>query len=69
MKDATLEQKRLGLRIHATVFVPVVGLQLIINGLIGPPYWSLWVLRGWGVGLFCHWYFVLGPGARKTEPA
>ena len=23
------------------------------------------LLLGWGIGLFCHWFFVLGPGARK----
>jgi hypothetical protein len=39
----------------------------IINLLIGSPYWSLWVLLGWGIGLFCHWFFVLGPGAGKAE--
>lgn len=66
MKDATPEQKRLGFRIHTIVFVPVVVLLLIINVLTGSPYWSLWVLLGWGIGLFCHWFFVLGPGARKA---
>jgi hypothetical protein len=23
-----------------------------------------WTLLGWGIGLFCHWFFVLGPGGR-----
>ncbi len=22
---------------------------------------------GWGIGLFCHWFFVEGPGARRTR--
>ena len=69
MLHATPSEKKLGFRIHATVFVPVTAALLVINQLIGPPYWSLWVLRGWGFGLFCHWFFVLGPGARKAETA
>jgi 2TM domain-containing protein len=42
-------------------------LLLAINLWKGPPYWILWVLLGWGIGLFAHWFFVLGPGADKTE--
>ena len=40
-------------------------LLLAVNLLIGSPYWVQWVLLGWGIGLFSHWFFVLGPGARK----
>jgi 2TM domain-containing protein len=69
MKHATQSQKRLGFRIHAMVFVPAVALQLAINSLTGRPYWSLWVLLGWSVGLFSHWFFVLGPGSRRTGAA
>jgi hypothetical protein len=41
--------------------------MLILNLWIGPPYWVLWVLLGWGAGLLSHWFFVLGPGARKAD--
>ena len=66
MKHASPLEKRLGFRIHATVFVPAMALLLVINVLTGPPYWSLWTLVGWGVGLLSHWFFALGPGARKA---
>jgi len=67
MKDATPAQKKLGFRIHAITFVPGIVALVIVNLLIGSPYWVQWVLLGWGIGLFCHWFFVLGPGARKAE--
>jgi len=67
MKHLTPAEQKLGFRIHAIVFVPSIVVLLIINLLTGPPYWSLWVLLGWGIGLFCHWFFVLGPGAGKAK--
>jgi hypothetical protein len=67
MRQATQSQKQLGFRIHAIVFVPTVILLLVINALTGAPYWSVWTLLGWGVGVFSHWFFVVGPGARKSR--
>jgi hypothetical protein len=66
-RHLTQSEKKLGFRIHAMVFVPTIVVLFLINLLIGSPYWSLWVLLGWGIGLFCHWFFVLGPGAGKAE--
>jgi hypothetical protein len=66
MKQGTLAEKKLGFRIHAMVFVPTIVLLLIINLLIGSPYWVQWAVLSWGIGLFCHWFFVLGPGASKA---
>jgi len=66
MQQATLSDKKLGFRIHAIVFVPSVILLIVINLLTGSPYWSLWALAAWSVGLFSHWFFVIGPGARKA---
>ena len=68
MKQGTLAEKKLGFRIHAIAFVPTIAVLLVINLLTGSPYWSLWVLLAWGIGLFSHWFFVLGPGAGKAEP-
>lgn len=68
MKNASPEEKKLGFRIHALVFVPTMIVLLIINIVIGAPYWVLWVLLGWGIGLLSHWWFVLGPGAGKARP-
>jgi len=66
MKQGTLAEKKLGFRIHAITFVPTIALLLIINLWTGSPYWVLWVLLAWGIGLLSHWFFVLGPGARKA---
>lgn len=63
--DVSPEHKRLGFNIHALAFVVGIVAMAILNWLLGPPYWIQWVLLGWGVGLFCHWFFVLGPGAPK----
>ena len=67
MKHMSKAEQNVGFRIHAIVFVPTIAVLFVINLLTGAPYWSLWVLLGWGIGLFCHWFFVLGPGARKGE--
>ena len=66
MKQGTLAEKKLGFRIHAITFVPTIALLLIINLWTGSLYWVLWVLLAWGIGLLSHWFFVLGPGARKA---
>lgn len=55
MKNATPAQKRMGLRVHAIVFVSSMALMLVINLMTGAPYWVVWVLLGWGVGLLSHW--------------
>lgn len=66
MKKGTLSERKLGFRIHAIVFVLSMALLLVINLWTGSPYWILWVLLGWGIGVFAHWWFVLGPGAGKA---
>ena len=58
MKNATPEQMRVGLRIHAIVFASCIVLMVIINLLTGPPYWVVWALPAWGVGLLSHWLAV-----------
>ena len=67
MKHATPSQKKAGFRIHAITFIPGIVALVIINLLTGPPYWVQWVLLSWSIGLFCHWFFVIGPGAGKVE--
>ena len=58
MKNATISEMKLGLRIHAIVFALTIALLLIINLWTGAPYWILWVLLGWGIGLIAHWWAV-----------
>lgn len=38
----------------------------VINVLVGPPWWIVWPALGWSIGLFAHWFFVLGPGAKRS---
>jgi 2TM domain len=65
MKDLSVSQKQLGFNIHAIVFVPTMALLAVVNVLVGPPYWVLWVLLSWGVGLLMHWLFGRGESAKK----
>jgi hypothetical protein len=58
MKNATPAQARAGLRVHKIVFASSMLLMLIINWLTGAPYWVIWVLLGWGVGIISHWLAV-----------
>jgi hypothetical protein len=62
-----MAEKKLGFRIHAIVFVPSMVLLFLINMWIGPPYWVLWVLLGWGIGLLAHWWFGVGPGSNRSK--
>ncbi len=67
MHKGTRAQRRLGFLIHAITFIATIIVLVIVNYFTGAPYWVQWVVLGWGVGLFCHWFFILGPGGRKTE--
>jgi hypothetical protein len=59
--------KAVGFRIHATVFVPTMALLLVINLLTGSPFWALWVLLGWGVGLLARGWFVPARGGCRIQ--
>lgn len=69
MKHISRSGMKLGFHIHAFAFVVTMVLLVAINIWKGPPYWVLWVLLGWGLGVLTHWWFTLGPGSRwdKTE--
>jgi hypothetical protein len=64
MKHLSLSERQLGFKIHAIVFVPSILALAVINLITGTPYWVLWVLPRWGIGLLMHWLFVLGPWAK-----
>lgn len=69
MKNASIPEMKLGLRIHAIVFAVVMPLILIVNLLTGPPYWFAWTLLGWGGGLLIHWWAVGRHVSRKIKTA
>jgi hypothetical protein len=66
MQSSPFNQRR-GFQIHAFVFVATVILLAAINAYLGPPYWIVWTLLGWGIGILAHWWFVLGPGAPEGK--
>ncbi|WEK06319.1 MAG: 2TM domain-containing protein [Candidatus Devosia phytovorans] len=46
-----------GLQIHAFVYIAVIAVNTVINVMTGPPWWVLWVIFPWGIGLIAHWFF------------
>jgi len=49
---------KMALYIHATVFVSVILLLIVINLLTTPGnLWVVWPFLGWGIGLLLHWFF------------
>jgi len=67
MIDATPAHQRRAFQIHAFVFVVAMIGMAILNFTLGEPYWVVWPLIGWSIGLLAHWWFVLGPGARAGQ--
>ena len=43
-----------GFYIHLLVFVLVMGGLTIVNWATGRPWWVLWALFGWGIGVLAH---------------
>jgi hypothetical protein len=61
LRNAKRQVARLkGFYIHLTVFVLVMIGLTAINVYLGQPYWVLWVLLGWGIGLIGHAIGVFG---------
>jgi hypothetical protein len=63
MKNRSKVEKTIGFKWHAVSLAIGLPLLVVINVWTGPPYWVLWSLLGWGLGLATHWWFVLGPGS------
>lgn len=38
--------------IHLTVYIVVNGGLHLVNYIEGAPYWAIWPLLGWGIGIF-----------------
>ena len=49
-----------GFYIHLFVFAMVLAALFLINLAAGGPWWVLWVLLGWGIGLLAHALTVFG---------
>jgi hypothetical protein len=68
MRDASPADRKRGFQTHAFVFVVSIIVLFIINYFTGTDYiWAFWPLLGWGIGLLGHWWFVMGPGAARSD--
>lgn len=56
-----------GFYVHLCVFVTVLAGLLVINVAAGGPWWVLWVLFGWGMGVAAHALAVFGRAPRMIE--
>ena len=43
-----------GFYVHLFIFALVLAGLTIINAAVGGPWWVLWVLLGWGIGVLAH---------------
>jgi hypothetical protein len=48
-----------GFYIHLFAFAVVLTGLAVINAMLGRPWWVLWVLLGWGLGVLAHGLVVL----------
>ncbi len=49
-----LKNPLIGFRNHFIVYAVVLALLGALNFALGPPYWVLYVLAGWGAGIVAH---------------
>jgi len=49
-----------GFYVHLLVFALVLAGLFAINAVSGGPWWVLWVLFGWGIGVVAHGLAVVG---------
>jgi|KBSMisStaDraftv2_1062788.scaffolds.fasta_scaffold1482989_2 fatty acid desaturase len=54
-----------GFYIHLFIFVLVMLGLGAINVAVGRPWWVLWVLLGWGIGVLAHALTVFGHTSRR----
>ncbi|HEX6001260.1 MAG TPA: 2TM domain-containing protein [Hyphomicrobiaceae bacterium] len=54
-----------GFYTHLFIFILVMACLAIINAAVGGPWWVLWVLLGWGLGVIAHGLTVFGQTSRR----
>jgi fatty acid desaturase len=70
-QDAKLERAKRRVRaikgfyIHFLVFVVVMLILVAINIAVGPPWWVLVVLLGWGIAVLAHALAVFGQTSKR----
>lgn len=53
--------RKLGLLVHATVYLAVNGMLVLVAWSAGSGAWPVFPAAGWGIGLLVHALVVLGP--------
>jgi 2TM domain len=56
-----------GFYIHLAVFVLVIAGLAVVNLVTGKPWWVLWVVLGWGIGVLGHAVGVYGRTPKVVE--
>lgn len=56
-----------GFYIHLVIFALVLAGLFAINATLGGPWWVLWVLFGWGVGVVAHALAVFGRAPQALD--
>jgi len=54
-----------GFYIHLFIFALVMMGLGAINFAVGGPWWALWVLLGWGIGVLAHALTVFGRTSKR----
>ncbi len=60
-------EKKHDLGVHAIFYVVVNIMLVAIWALTGGPFWPVWVIGGWGIGLAAHAYNVYGRGPTPED--
>ncbi len=63
------QSRKFGFHWHLWSYLITCGLLLLINSLTPGPWWFLWPVIGWGIGLLFHFQSVYYPTARQVEKA
>lgn len=64
--EAEVEKKH-DLAMNAILYVVVNIILVAIWTLSGGPFWPIWVIGGWGIGLAAHAYSVYGRGPTPED--
>jgi len=60
-------EKKHDFAVHAVFYVVVNIMLVAIWALTGGPFWPVWVIGGWGIGMAAHAYNVYGRGPTSED--
>lgn len=63
-----LIEARVYLKVHAFTFFSTNGVLFLLNILFHPQhFYTLWVVLGWGIGLACHWLWLVANRGHRIK--